>query len=162
MNIFYLDENVERCAVYHNDKHVVKMILEYTQLLSTAHRILDVIPNDEGGPLYRATHVNHPSAKWVRQSRTHYEWLYSLLVELCKEYTYRYVRVHKVEASGLLFILSIPPQNIPDIPFSPPPPAMPEEYKNANALLAYRTYYKFGKSHIAHWKNRQTPHFMLS
>ena len=41
MNIFYLDRDVKTCATYHNDKHVVKMILEYAQLLSTAHRMLD-------------------------------------------------------------------------------------------------------------------------
>ena len=41
MNIFYLDKNPKICAMYHNDKHVVKMILEYAQLLSTAHRVLD-------------------------------------------------------------------------------------------------------------------------
>ena len=41
MNIFYLDDNVVKCAEMHNDKHVVKMILEYAQLLSTAHRVLD-------------------------------------------------------------------------------------------------------------------------
>ena len=28
MNIFHLDEDPETCAVYHCDKHVVKMILE--------------------------------------------------------------------------------------------------------------------------------------
>lgn len=28
MNIFILDWDVKKCAQYHNDKHVVKMILE--------------------------------------------------------------------------------------------------------------------------------------
>jgi hypothetical protein len=28
MNIFVLDTDPKKCAVYHNDKHVVKMILE--------------------------------------------------------------------------------------------------------------------------------------
>ena len=41
MNIFYLNENPELCAQEHNDKHVVKMCIEYAQLLSTAHRVLD-------------------------------------------------------------------------------------------------------------------------
>ena len=41
MNIFYLDNDVDVCAQMHVDKHVVKMILEYAQLLSTAHRLLD-------------------------------------------------------------------------------------------------------------------------
>ena len=41
MNIFYLDKEVVPCAQMHLDKHCVKMILEYAQLLSTAHRVLD-------------------------------------------------------------------------------------------------------------------------
>ena len=41
MNIFYLSEDPVQCAKWHCDKHVTKMIIEYAQLLSTAHRVLD-------------------------------------------------------------------------------------------------------------------------
>ena len=41
MNIFYLNKSPEICAKEHVDKHVVKMIVEYAQLLSTAHRMID-------------------------------------------------------------------------------------------------------------------------
>ena len=41
MNIFYLHEDPIQNAKWHVDKHVVKMVTEYAQLLSTAHRILD-------------------------------------------------------------------------------------------------------------------------
>ena len=41
MNLFYLHDNPKDCANMHVDKHCVKMILEYAQLLSTAHRVLD-------------------------------------------------------------------------------------------------------------------------
>ena len=41
MNIFYLDPDPKTCAEMHVNKHVVKMIIEYAQLMSTAHRILD-------------------------------------------------------------------------------------------------------------------------
>lgn len=37
MNIFLLDKNPEKCAAYHTDRHVVKMIVETAQLLCTAH-----------------------------------------------------------------------------------------------------------------------------
>ena len=49
MNIFYLNESPETCAQMHCDKHVVKMIIEYAQLLSTAHRVID------GNPYYDKT-----------------------------------------------------------------------------------------------------------
>ena len=41
MNIFYLHEDPQTSAKMHCDKHVVKMIIEYAQMLSTAHRMLD-------------------------------------------------------------------------------------------------------------------------
>ena len=41
MNIFYLHENPKICAEMHLDKHSSKMLVEYAQLLSTAHRVLD-------------------------------------------------------------------------------------------------------------------------
>ena len=36
MNLFYLDKNLDKCAEYHVDKHIVKMPLEVAQLLCTA------------------------------------------------------------------------------------------------------------------------------
>ena len=80
MNIFALHLEPKTCAEMHVDKHVVKMILEYSQLLSTAHRVLDgqqyvddssgrrikrwKLNNSFAGDklLYKATHINHPSA----------------------------------------------------------------------------------------------------
>lgn len=41
MNIFVLSQDPREAAQMHLDKHVVKMIIEYAQLLSTAHRLLD-------------------------------------------------------------------------------------------------------------------------
>ena len=72
MNIFYLDRDPAKCAAMHCDKHVVKMILEYAQLLSTAHRVLDGDQNADSQGFYKATHKNHPSAVWVRESWAHY------------------------------------------------------------------------------------------
>ena len=41
MNIFYLDKDPKICAEMHLDKHSSKMMVEYAQLMSTAHRVLD-------------------------------------------------------------------------------------------------------------------------
>ena len=68
MNIFYLDKDPVRAAEYHCDKHVVKMILESSQMLCTAHRLLsgEDYCNDKG--LYKLAYKNHPSTKWARES----------------------------------------------------------------------------------------------
>ena len=178
MNIFYLDKNPIRCAQMHVDKHCVKMILEYAQLLSTAHRVLDgvltiglsesgrkrqlyVLQNGLDKILYSATHVNHPSAVWCRQSAANYMWLAELLEECCKEYTYRYGKIHKVESSGLMQTLkNIFPKNITEKPFTQPTPAMPDECKVVgDSIQSYRNYYVMNKSHLWSWKgkiNRRT------
>ena len=178
MNIFFLDKNPQRCAQMHVDKHCVKMILEYAQLLSTAHRVLDgvlttglsesgrkrqlyVLQDDLNEILYSATHVNHPSAVWCRQSSANYMWLAELLEECCKEYTYRYGKIHKVESSGLMQTLkNIFPKNITEKPFTQPTPAMPDECKVVgDSIQSYRNYYVMNKSHLWSWKgkiNRRT------
>lgn len=115
MNIFILSDNPIDAAIQHNDKHVVKMILESAQLLSTAHRILDgtetiiqrpyksgkrkgqmhnvkvwQLPDWRDDILYGATHRNHPCAVWCRESVMNYQWLWELMMALCDEYYYRY------------------------------------------------------------------------
>jgi hypothetical protein len=65
MNIFWLDKDPAICAKYHNDKHCVKMILEYAQLLSAAHHVHSS-PYKEH--VYRMTHKGHPCTKYVCSS----------------------------------------------------------------------------------------------
>lgn len=156
MNIFFLSNEPSECAKQHCDKHVVKMILESAQLLSNAHHMLD--GDQVIKPIYRLTHKNHPSAIWVRTSLDHYMWLWSLLVELCGEYTHRYGKVHKVQRDGLLEILNQPPGNIPKMSWvSDPPPAMPDEYKTPSAVESYHNYYKGAKRSFARWTKREIP-----
>jgi hypothetical protein len=173
MNIFYLDKDPKVCAQMHVDKHCIKMILEYAQLLSTAHRILDgtmsiglgktgrkqtryVLPDDRESVLYSATHLNHPSAVWCRQSAMNYHWLYTLLVECCKEYTYRYGKVHKCESSGLVNRLQTTPTNIDGTKdFTEPTPAMPEDVKvPGDSINSYRRYYVMNKEHLWSWSGK--------
>ena len=78
MNIFYLANNVDDCAKYHMDKHVVKMPLETAQLLCTVHWVCG------GEAPYKKTHLNHPSSIWARYSIENYRWLCKLGKALCK------------------------------------------------------------------------------
>ena len=173
MNIFYLDHDVTECAKMHNDKHVVKMILEYAQLLSTAHRILDgtelsvlsatgrkkkvwQLPDHRDSVLYSCTHANHPSAVWVRQSDKNYDWLFAMFQALMSEYTHRYGKTHAT--SRLEMYLAQLPKNIPQKHFTQPTPAMPDEVKvPGDSIKSYRNYYINNKPHLASWKNRNKP-----
>ena len=155
MNIFYLDHNTKTCSKYHNDKHCVKMILEYAQLLSSTHRIVDGEMCNQ--KVYKATHKNHPSAKWARLNRSNYRWLYQLFIDLSHEYTYRYGREH-LSYIKLAAILKHCPQLLPDGEFTQPTPAMPDHCKvPGDSLASYRYYYQTEKGHMAKWTKRPTP-----
>lgn len=155
MNIFYLHENPERCAEMHCDKHVVKMILETAQLLSTAHHEIDGEPSIE---CYKATHKNHPSAVWARENRSNYIWLWNLLNSLCKEYTKRYGKVHKTERIGMVRDLGTCPYELRNGPFTDPPQCMDDYCKvPENTIMAYRNYYINEKSYMARWEFTPEP-----
>lgn len=220
MNIFVLHDEPRLAAQAHLDRHVVKMILEYAQLLSTAHRILDgtaqtltyevpqykeetlsdgstkytlidekrktkkaiVLPGEtayiqeilypfkEGPPVpkfsleyknrkcYNHSHVNHPCAVWAREVSANYLWLYELFKETAAEYTFRYGKEHKTWRENRMFLATLP-KNIRDGRSTPFPQAMPEEFKNENAVLAYQNYYVGPKSRMARWTRREVPTF---
>ena len=152
MNIFVLDLDVKKCAEYHVDKHVVKMILESAQLLCGVHHI--VSPDNVNIP-YKLSHKNHPCSIWTRESLSNYLYLCELGLELCKEYTYRYGKRHKSQDVIEWCLINKP--NIPDIGFTKPAMAMPDEYKVKSVVESYRNYYMGAKSGLAVWKNREKP-----
>jgi len=47
--------------------------------------------------------------------------------------------------------------NIPDIGFTEPPKAMPEEYKVDDVIESYRNYYLGEKKTFSKWKKRSVP-----
>lgn len=148
MNLFYLDSDHSKNAEYHTDKHVVKMILESAQLMSTTHNL-----SGGQGP-YKTTHVNHPTTIWLRASLDNYFWTHSYFVSLLKEYTYRYGKIHKCQQYVYDFLT---PPNIPDIGPTPFALAMPDYCKLDDPILSYRNYYNQEKRHLFRWTKRRTP-----
>lgn len=167
MNIFFLDTDPRLAAQAHVDKHVNKMIIETAQLLSTAHHLC---PETEPHPdLYKVTHQNHPSARWVRESGANYWWTYKLFWYLSHEYYHRYRRNHATFDRLACVLLSVPVSIYTDAPGvpSPPPPAMPDDlklYPNPKTLeesvANYRNYYKLGKVDLHRWARRNPPEWI--
>lgn len=154
MNIFYLDHDPAAAARAHCDRHVVKMILESAQLLSTAWHVaspenvaMSIGSTDPAFPtldaqraaglaqgevyylagnqrIYAPTHANHPSAVWVREARGNYEWLWRLATELLDEYTFRYRKSHA--SRHVIRTLEAPPPGVPAGAQTEPPTAMPD------------------------------------
>ena len=171
MNIFVLDRDPYKAAAYHNDKHVVKMILESVQMLSTFIQIYD--KSLVGNPsLYKMTHANHPCSLWLRNKDyiRDYSWLCHLTCGLMVEYTQRYGKYHKSEEVFNYITLNCGPSifkyatmydnnMFDDMNFTL---AMPDDCKTSDPVESYRNYYIKYKSHIAVWrKTITTPPWLI-
>jgi hypothetical protein len=178
MNIFYVNSDPEVAARSMVDRHVVKMILETAQLLSTAHRVIDgeeYVGQSQSGRkakrwrlsgnadaiMYSATHINHPSAVWVRENSANYAWLYDHLLSLGREYTYRYGRTH-LTIDKLKDILKDAPENIEQSNvMTKMPSCMDKQYiVSLDPIINYRNYYNYGKTDLLRWSTRPPPQWI--
>ena len=183
MNLFILDVDPIIAAQNQCDKHVVKMIVESAQMLSTVHRILDgtetrrrsvsgktmtkyyELPDHRENILYKACHFNHPGTIWSRENCCNYTWHYKHFTALCDEYTYRYEKIHSTD-NKLRKILSNLPINIKRengrTPFRLAMKSNPEcvttDLAGVNAVESYRKFYKTKEKRFKmDWTKRKTP-----
>ena len=177
MNIFILDTCAVKAAQLQCDKHIVKMILESAQMLSTAHRVLDgtltKIPSKSGKTtvkhwsldhhdtiIYKAVHVGHPCTVWTIESVENYNWHYDHFVALHDEYMYRYGKTHK-SFNDLAEILKTPPRNIPQVsrtPFKLAMGAAPECINPSDPVGSYRSFYQTKQERFSMtWTKRDVP-----
>jgi hypothetical protein len=178
MNIFVLDDNPTYAAQMQCDKHVVKMIVESAQMLSTAHRMLDGIEerrpsksgktnvkywrfeDDREDVLYKAVHMGHPCTVWTMETESNYQWHYNHFVALCNEYRYRYGKVHMTD-SKLRYILRNSPKNIPKGGLTPFRLAMgsnPECVHPNEPVRSYREFYHTKQERFKMiWTRREKP-----
>lgn len=153
MNIFVLDKNPKRAAQMLCDKHISKMILESAQMLCTC--------NNEKGNIapYKSTHKNHPCSKWVMSSLGNYNWLLNHSLEICKEFNRRYKKIHKS-----CNVIKWCEKNKPNFKINKRTAfvqAMPKEYKQKNAVKAYREYYLHEKLRFCKWRCSKKPKFVI-
>jgi len=175
MNIFFLSRRARQCARWHCDKHVVKMILESTQLLYTANHenggtaaILASAPicQTTGNRGYKSHSKNHPSALWVRESLAHYIWLLALAKELVAEHMFRWLR--KTPHASLVHLDWLEENPPPGLLtktkwMRDPTPAMPVEFRREGDVIAsYRAYYNGAKREkgILKYTRRHMPHIL--
>jgi hypothetical protein len=101
---------------------------------------------------------------WAGETVANYQWAYSLLVALCKEYTHRYKKQHATER-----LLDITERHCPTA--SPKRPAeshlaqatiLKEHIKRDDPVEAYRAYYLGEKAGFAKWTARDIPEWFLT
>jgi len=159
MNIFFLHWIPRIAAISAIDKHVVKMVLESTQLLYTVYHMVEpeLLSNCPYSP-YKITHKNHPCAKWCRENYSNFYWLLCLAWEYCKEYTHRYNKIHSCQKHIIWMIHNVPSEKtLPRGDITMPPQAMPDKYKCESTIQAYRNYYIGEKIHFSRYTKREPP-----
>tara|TARA_B100000035_G_scaffold178189_1_gene151945 strand:- start:28 stop:432 length:405 start_codon:yes stop_codon:yes gene_type:complete len=131
------------------------MILEYAQMLCTAHHVCG---RSKSKRLYKIAFKNNPCTIWARTTSGNYLWLYTLFINLCKEYTYRFKKIHACQKQ-LEKCLSIIPVKIPNGMITEPHKAMPDRCKVKNPIISYHNYYNMEKTYFAKWTNRSKPYW---
>lgn len=154
MNIFILDENPKKAAKYHNNKHVVKMILESVQMLMSSYHVTNHATALQDPNMYRLTHKHHPCTEWVNTSYSNWCWLYKMTRALNKEFMLRFNRserhlsLRKLDA----IIAKYGTPKLPRLGRTEFALAMPDCCKvEDDAVASYRKYYMEEKQHIAKW-----------
>jgi hypothetical protein len=175
MNIFFLSRRTRQCARWHCDKHVVKMILESTQLLYTAHHenggtaiIKESAPIclSTGNRGYKSHMKNHPCGIWTRESLAHYSWLLWLAKDLVAEHAHRFSPKNPhASLVHLEWLEANPPPGLltKTVWIRDPPTAMPVEYKKeGDSIASYHAYYNGSKRDrgLLKYTRRHMPHIL--
>lgn len=181
MNIFVLSKDPQEAARFHCNKHVVKMILESSQMLCTSHwlrlleskgkkltdfkRVCDaqqwLFENTpkEVQPPWKMSHVRHPCTIWTNKNISNYMWHLNLCESLLAEYTLRYKKNHKSENVAKWLRKNIP-VNIESAQLTNFAVCMKDEYKiyqedsRLDPVASYRNYYLKDKVRFAKWEPR--------
>lgn len=158
MNIFALSDDPKEAAQMHCDKHVVKMVLESAQMLSTVHH---QYKSTMRSFVYKPTHAKHPCTVWACENQANYQWLYEHFWHLSDEYTHRYGKYHK-SWEKLHKVLDVRPRGLPwkraHTPFAR---AMPDQYKLFDDPIdSYRMYYAVEKADILQYTKRDKPQWL--
>jgi len=161
MNIFVLDNDPANAAAMHCDKHVVKMVLETAQILSTVHHLHD---SPIAHKVYKPTHKNHPCVKWAAESSDNYRWLAQLFTKLAYEYSRRYDKAHKSQREMWRPLMCLPFvfNNESSGKCTPFALAMPDVYKfvSDDPVECYRAYYWHEKRDLLKYTRREEPEWL--
>ena len=135
MNIFVVDNDPKIAARMLCDRHVSKMILESAQMLTA------VSARYNHPTLYKVSFKNHPCTLWAGERYANWKWLVDHAIEMEMEKIHRTGKGH-TSAEVIRWYSEHgygPPKD--DLPMTPFAQAMPDHYRNKDAVKAYRAYY---------------------
>ena len=157
MNIFVLHTDPTIAAQMHCDKHVPKMCVEAAQMMASALRRHGATDEQmpfrkDGKSRYKGGYKNHPCTRWAGDSQENWMWLAHHAMQLCEEYYKRFNKMHAC-TDPIYHMIGLQ-KIIPKGELTPFAQAMPDEYRDEDAVKAYRAYYH--SKQFAKWE-KSTP-----
>lgn len=165
MNIFVLDENPVKSAQAMDCVRVPKMVTESAQMMASALRRWgatdEQMPLTKSGSPYKGGYHHHPCTIFAGDTRANFKWLAHHAEALLDEYYHRFGKVHACH--NPIYQMSSMSKMIPEGDLMPFAQAMPDEYKDDDAVKAYRAYYH-SKMHSAggvHYRHTSPPDWWM-
>lgn len=162
MNIFVLDTDPKIAASYHCNKHVIKMILESVQMISTV-----LHSYGETRRTVKPGFQQHPCTLWAGRSKDNLKWLITLAIELDNQLFERYEKRHAFSELLEYFNEAVetlkfpyPEQGLTTFAIAMPDylkELIPKDYTSEQAVQLYRKYYNVEKAYFASWKGSKEP-----
>ena len=165
MNIFVLDENPVKSAQAMDCVRVPKMVTESAQMMASALRRWgatdEQMPLTKSGSPYKGGYHHHPCTIFAGDTRANFKWLAHHAEALLDEYHHRFGKVHACH--NPIYQMSSMSKMIPEGELTPFAQAMPDEYKNDDAVKAYRAYYhsKMYSAGGVHYRHTSPPDWWM-
>ena len=160
MNIFIVDLDPKEAARSLCDKHIVKMPLESAQMLChAAYKLGNPSLNKPPYEDLPKKYHRHPCTLWILESKQNYLWTCEHALELCKEYTARYDKIHKCQAV-IEWCINHVPERLPNIGLTPFATAIKKDLYShlivpEDPVTTYRKFYIADKASFAKWKRNK-------
>lgn len=138
MNIFFIDRDPIKAASSLCDKHVVRLITEAGILLCGVHHRLKFKYPDVRPPYLTGPIINGELVNWLYSSLSNYNWCVEYGLEIGKQYSKRYGKIHKSQA--VIEWCRDHQPDISDIGITKMPQVMPDIYKSDDTINSYRQY----------------------
>jgi hypothetical protein len=165
MNIFVLDNDPIKAAAAMDCVRVPKMVTESAQMMASALRRhgapKERMPLTKAGRPYKGGYKNHPCTIFAGDTRANFSWLATHALALCREYEQRFLKEHACKQPIIHMIEWI--EYIPEGDLTPFAQAMPDEYKDDDAVKAYRAYYhsKADSKGGVHYRHTSPPDWWM-
>lgn len=167
MNIFFLSHEPKLCAVWLDDRRVIRLAVETAQILCYAAAANGVdkekLPYSVAG-----SHAKHPVSLWAGTNRATFTWAARYGASLCDEYNYRFGKKHKSMEAMLLALVHV--NALPEGPLLMPPNCAAKRNEGLtfdrfeHPVEAYRHYTNWIWYHdkrAPKWTNRHPPEWYV-